>query len=434
MPVTYCDRAYEEVMTWTEKTTIAYAPNRKSSKSFDRYGKYMKAKTVGETLALGSYGLDLLFDFEKGLLWSTGGPKRERPPDVLKMPKEELKKLNSTDKMLGKMYAKWKMWKANFQALEESGMTREELKALNNEQDPEGGKDSIIVAIGRRKAQKEAASILEAAKAEGNRAISDEEVLRCLRLWGFKENENRGNVMPEGVTFVHSDTIGLIKMSTCERTLVTVGSKRYQEFTQLLTKWLKDRTPKEFGQEFPYTSININKNYAARLHRDGNNCGPSVIKAFGDFTGGELNYWPSDDKRLPLEELGAGQKVTVDIKDNLLLFDGNRGHSVNEFQGERFTLVFFSVRTWNKVPKEEVDEAVQCGIPVPTKSSMAFAQGLLGPSGKDGYRSWPQAREEDVTTTPPRKREAGAAAESGASEAKRPRGAASAGELETAGK
>uniref|UniRef100_A0A7S4QAD2 Uncharacterized protein n=1 Tax=Alexandrium monilatum TaxID=311494 RepID=A0A7S4QAD2_9DINO len=101
MPVTYCDRAYEEVMTWTEKTTIAYAPNRKSSKSFDRYGKYMKAKTVGETLALGSYGLDLLFDFEKGLLWSTGGPKRERPPDVLKMPKEELKKLNSTDKMLG---------------------------------------------------------------------------------------------------------------------------------------------------------------------------------------------------------------------------------------------------------------------------------------------------------------------------------------------
>lgn len=238
-------------MTWTEKTKIAYAPNRKSGKSFHRYGKYMKAKTVGEALELGSFGLDLLFDFEKGLLWSTGGPKREKPPDLSKgsgITKDDLKKMNATDKMLGKMYDKWQMWKKNFKLLKEHNMTRDQLKKLNNDQDPEGGKDSIEVAIGRREAQDKAKEILKACEADGNRAVTDNEVLACLRLWGFKENANRSNVMPDGSKFVYSDTIGIIKMSTCERTLLTVGTKRYPEFTMLLMKWLKDRLPADFAQ------------------------------------------------------------------------------------------------------------------------------------------------------------------------------------------
>merc|ERR1719330_2303643 len=121
---------------------------------------------------------------------------------------------------------------------------------------------------------------------------------------------------------------------TCERTLITVGSKRYPEFTQLLCRWLRERCPAELQQEFAFTSININKNYAGKLHRDGNNSGPSFIKAFGDFTGGELNYWPSDDRKTPLEDFSDKDKdkVTANIKDNLMLFDGNRGHCVSKFQ------------------------------------------------------------------------------------------------------
>jgi len=391
MPVTYCDESYNEVMTWTAETQIAYAPNRKSGKSFHRYGKYMNAKTVGEALELGSYGLDLLFDHEKKLLWSTGGPKRERPPEVVGIGKQELKAMSKTDQMLGKMYAKWRTWKESFAALEQSGMTRQQLKELNDVQDPEGGKDSIIVAIGRRKAQEQAQKILKAIDAAGGRMVTDDEVLSCLRLWGFKENTNRGNVTPDGEKFVYSDTVGIIKMSTCERTLVTVGTKRYPEFTQLLCRWLRERRPEELNQDFTFTSININKNYAGKLHRDGNNSGPSFIKAFGEFTGGELNYWPSDDKKTPLEDFDHAKRVTVGIKDSLLLFDGNRGHYVNSFEGERYSLVFFSVRTWNKIPEDERAEAVRCGIPVPTERSMAYAQGLLGPSGPGGYRLYPVA-------------------------------------------
>jgi hypothetical protein len=350
----------------------------------------MKSKTVGESLAKGSYPLDLLFDFEKGLLWSTGGPKRKQPPDTSKesgMTKEDLKSLCQTDKVLSSMYRKWKMWKKNFAILDEHGFTRQQLKEMNNEQDPEGGRDSIIVAIGRREAQEKAKEFLKAAD-EGGRKIKDYEVLECLRLWGFKENTNRTNVMPDGAKFVHSDTIGIIKMSTCERTLVTVGTKRYPEFTQLITRWLKERMPADLKQEFTYTSININKNYAGKLHRDGNNVGPSFIKAFGDFRNGALNYWPSDNGEAALEDLKEKDKMQVQIRDNLLLFDGNRGHFVEPFQGERYSLVFFSVRTWSKVPKKELDLAKQCGIPVPTEKSMAFAKSLLGPSRKDGYRLW----------------------------------------------
>jgi hypothetical protein len=388
MPVTYCDKAYKEVMTWTEKTKIKYAPNRKSGKSFVRYGKYMKGKTVGESLAKGSFGLDLLFDYEKGLLRATGGPKRAQPPQVDGMSKEDRAKLSKTDLMLGKMYAKWKMWKASFKHLAEHGMTRQELKDMNDVKDPEGGKDSIIVAIGRREAQAKAKEILAAVKKEG-RPVAEDEVLACLQLWGFKENVNRGNVMPDGHKFVHSDTIGMIKMSTCERTLLTVGTNRYPEFTELIARWFKEQLPAELKDKFAYTSVNINKNYAGKLHRDGNNCGPSFIKAFGKFSGGELNYWPSDDKNTPLEDFDPKAKVTMNIKDNLMLFDGNRGHFVNSFKGERFSLVFFSIRTWNKVPKKDAKDAARCGIPLPTKKSMASMQGLLGPSGKAGYRTYP---------------------------------------------
>merc|ERR1712232_544637 len=159
----------------------------------------------------------------------------------------------------------------------------------------------------------------------------------------------------------------------------------------------------DLKDKFAYTSVNINKNYAGRLHRDANNCGPSFIKAFGKFTGGELNYWPSDDKKLPLEDFDLKHKVTADIKENLMLFDGNRGHFVNKFRGERYSLVFFSIRTWTKIPKQDAKEGARYGIPLPTKSDMSFMQSLLGPTGKEGYRLYPKCGlKRKADTTPPK--------------------------------
>ena len=87
----------------------------------------------------------------------------------------------------------------------------------------------------------------------------------------------------------------------------------------------------EFGIETWYwTSITINKNYASRVHVDKNNVGPSIIKAFGDFSGGELLVWP-----------GGKTVMAYDVSGGLTIFDGNVHHAANDFTGERFSLIFF---------------------------------------------------------------------------------------------
>ena len=58
---------------------------------------------------------------------------------------------------------------------------------------------------------------------------------------------------------------------------------------KLLTCWAKS----QLGHKIPFTSVNVNKNYASKVHRDKNNLGPSVGLAVGSFTGGHLRYWPN---------------------------------------------------------------------------------------------------------------------------------------------
>merc|ERR1719235_1107227 len=106
-----------------------------------------------------------------------------------------------------------------------------------------------------------------------------------------------------------------------------------------------------------------------------------MIRAVGTYKGGNLNYWPEDLKRTPLEEFtdtNPGKKKSVDIASNLMLFDGNRGHHVSEFHGERISVVFFSIRTWNKVTPDDAKLSKQSGIPLPTPKTMKMVQDLLG--------------------------------------------------------
>lgn len=386
MPVTYAEHAYTEVMTWTAETRIKYAPNRKFGKSFHRYGKYMAARTVGDALARGSYPLDLLFDFEKGLLKSVGGPKRKQPPAVTK---ENRASLSPTDRVLGSMYAKWQMWKATFATLERTGLDRKTLKQQQKDRD-DGTQESLVVHAERADAQAKAKSLLAEAKASG-RKLTDEDVLSVLRLWGFMDNKNRTNVMKEGVKVVNSDTVGLVVQTGTGRVLVARSTERYPDVIRLLGLWLRQQRPKELPMDFPFTSININRGYAGRLHRDANNFGPSMIRALGNFKGGELNYWPSDKKSGPLEALSKKPDISVDISKNLLMFDGNRGHSVNNFMGERFSLVFFTAREVRKATTAQARTLRSCGVQFPTPKAKKHVVSMLG-SKEAGYRLWPAAQ------------------------------------------
>mmetsp|Transcript_72192 Transcript_72192/g.132159 ORF Transcript_72192/g.132159 Transcript_72192/m.132159 type:complete len:528 (-) Transcript_72192:204-1787(-) len=383
MPNTYKEVTYKEVARWTAETRIKYAPNPKSGKSKIRYEKYAKAKTVAQAMEFGSYPQDLFFDFEHGYIQVLGGPRREKPLD----PKDENEDWTKVDKMLAKMHRSWVHWKQTFSVANKLGVDRRQL--TNGKVT---GEDTEVRAA-RLAANELAKMVLEDVRAS-KRKITDRDVVAVLRMWGFRQNTNRSNVLPKGQNFVFSDTLGLVaNYRGCVS--VVQATTEYMAFTSVLTGWLNDHMPDEVKTTpFCYTSINVNANYAGKLHRDSNNEGPSLIHAFGSFTGGALNYWADDVKsKGPVEKMCLpGQCATINLNKHLLMFDGNRGHSVQDFQGERFSLVFFSIGQYHKANTSVRDALKRCGINCPSRESMAKMKKMLGaPGDQDAQKvlSWP---------------------------------------------
>ena len=93
-------------------------------------------------------------------------------------------------------------------------------------------------------------------------AITGESILQVLRMWLFSENTTRANVMPRGVDFIFSDTLGLVSTRNGQVTASRL-TKRYPAVFQILAHWLRQAWP--FSDSFPFTSISVNKNYAARM-------------------------------------------------------------------------------------------------------------------------------------------------------------------------
>lgn len=390
MPVTYKESTYQEVLRWTANTRIKYRPNPKSGKSFIRYGKYEKSKTVAETMANGSFAQDLFFDFEHGHITVVGGEKRKQPLN----PDEETEDWTNIDKMLARMHRSWNTWKKTFEVADNLGVDRRQLTS------DKGDGESAGMRAGRLAANEMAKMILKAAAAE-KRKIDDDDVVAVLQLWGFRDNSTRQNVMKEGIKVVFSDTLGCVA-SYDGAVLVTASTSNYPDFAKILCRRLSDHMPKEFKKHaFGWTSINVNANYSARLHRDANNEGPSMIKAFGDFTGGTLNYWGDDDKAEGAVETccEAKDKNTMDISDKLLLFDGNRGHSVNDFKGQRYSLVYFCTGQFFKANQTVRGELERCGFHFPTKEGLAIAKGLLGKPR--GYKALKNAKAVTQGSTKP---------------------------------
>jgi len=209
--------------------------------------------------------------------------------------------------------------------------------------------------------------------------LSDADVLGVLSRWTFKPNKNRTNVLPEGVDNVYSDTLGLTRDRRGNIGLDAYTRERPTVF-RFLCEWLRQRRPVELSHDFPFTSISLNYNYAARLHRDGNNAGVSLTRSFGDFKGGQLSYWPNDNKTTSLEQLRERDSVKIDTLANYALFDGCRGHRVEPFVGERYSLVFFSLNAWDRGPRDQMPR----GSIYPTAEHLRYFSDLLAPARGQG--------------------------------------------------
>lgn len=353
------DETFALITRWMHETPIEYRPHAKSpgSKSHLRYERYSKAKTVGEALKLGSYPVDWCWDYERGFIKVKRGPVRDEPLDISKDDQ-----VSEVDKAINTWYIR--------ELSKMLGMSPKDLAASV------GALESLHMRAMRLLAQREASERLEAADREG-RAVTDEEVLLTLKRWPFFKNPWRKNVMQKGKTWVFSDSLGVLRDRQGDIHL-TAPTRRYPQVSELLARWLTDRLPPE-AKEFCWTSINVNCNYAGACHRDNGNFGPSFIKAFGDFTGGELNYWPEDDGG-DLSMLSKSDKLTLDIRNGLALFNGNCAHSVQSFEGSRYSLVYFTVACHAGVRGEDRAKLQQLGFNVPAVDQDPF-QLLRPPKG-----------------------------------------------------
>lgn len=370
----YRDRTYEIVTRWTEKTQIRYRPHAKSpgSKSHIRYENYAKATTIGQALKMGTFPMDWCYDYEHGFIKVVGGAVRDEPIDPTRVDDE--KKLTEVDKVIMNWYRR--------ELAKKYGLKAQDLLT-------EKGGESMVMRAHRLVANRTAEGFLAAANKE-KRLIREEEVLETLSFWGFARNVNRVNVLPTGKEWVWSDTLGIIRdrIGDIHCTKPTV---RYPAVTTILNQWLRDHLPPE-AASFKWTSLNLNCNYAAKRHRDGNNFGPSMIKAFGDFKHGELCYFPRDDRTVDIAKLPESDKTTLDIKKNLCMFNGNSAHEVNDFEGSRYSVVWFTVGCHAKAPDHCKAACAEMNMPFPAVDENPHSL-LAAPAGyAKGVASRPVAR------------------------------------------
>ena len=110
--------------------------------------------------------------------------------------------------------------------------------------------------------------------------------------------------------------------------------------------------------------VPVNSGYSARIHRDGNNHGPSLTRSFGAFTGGRLNYYGQDNGQQSFEELEAEPRcaaTSLRTRDCMVLFDGTRAHSVEGYAGERFSLVFSTINAFARMRHDVLEFLISMG-------------------------------------------------------------------------
>eukprot|EP00931_Biecheleriopsis_adriatica_P053299 TRINITY_DN3117_c0_g2_i4.p1 TRINITY_DN3117_c0_g2~~TRINITY_DN3117_c0_g2_i4.p1 ORF type:complete len:422 (+),score=115.32 TRINITY_DN3117_c0_g2_i4:93-1358(+) len=363
-------------------TRVKYGPNPKKpdSKSFKRYAGYQKAKTVGEALKFGAKLADLMWELERGDYKIVGGvrPDAQEIAAIGKATFEKVKsqlssfsgpngcpvKLN--DPAAAEKLKKEEAWRSERMKKVEKRALALKLK-VESLAEIEATTESADIRLQRR-----VADAISQQKLASGKKIVDADVQEALEHWGFGENIARLNVMQPGQKYVYSDTVGAIRARSFGFH-PTPPTRRYPFFVKLLNKWLEDNKPPGLSAKFVCTAINLNCNYNGRRHRDQNNEGPSVIRAFGKFSGGKLRYWPKDVKkpRPSLDSLSSKDAKVFDLAKHTVVFDGNRAHEVDEFSGERYSVVFFTASGYGKGTAKDVNFLrTECGFPFPSPADM----------------------------------------------------------------
>jgi len=219
-------------------------------------------------------------------------------------------------------------------------------------------------AAGQQQRRRKAEGLAREALKAGD--ISAQAVQRALEAAVVPLSSSRKNVMPVGTTQVQGMVLGLFVFGA--NIGISLASRACPQLTRLLAAYAQKERP-----EFPFTSIQVNVNYASRPHVDRNNLGMSLIRGIGTFKGGEL--WvheeggsvdftlEEDINQEPLyrrDSTWPGRDV--DIRDRWYEFNGNRLHFTRPFVGARFSLVYFACDRLLEAPETVRRELATAGF------------------------------------------------------------------------
>ena len=216
----------------------------------------------------------------------------------------------------------------------------------------------------RRQLEKADARAAAALEADDITTEAVERVLAGIAEW---PTQARPNVSPDAKA-VTGMCLGAVNVLGGVGMQLSAVSQNFQNLVKLVCAWTTKELP-----DFPFSSLQINYNYAAKKHVDGNNIGPSHIISLGDHAGGEL--WVADtfvekanDKGETVLRGGGGESV-IKCHRAWKLFDGNSEHYTMPFRASpgkaaptRISIVAFSHSSYNKMPEETAREMKALGF------------------------------------------------------------------------
>lgn len=233
---------------------------------------------------------------------------------------------------------------------------------------------SATICEKREQADEEANLILS----QKRHKVSGADVGKALQAWGYAKNHGRQNVIHtnRGTSWVHSDQLGLVRNRSGDWSIAP-ATLLYPNFVRLLCQHVQHHNPLE-ECDFPFLCFSVNTGFAAKIHRDAHNEGPSFVQAFGSFRGGMLRYWPGDDGQVNLKQLKPQASKMFDVKRAPLFMNGGRAHEVTRFQGNRSSIVAYTRQAYDSKGAEALlPNLKRAGFIVPTAASMKDAKAAL---------------------------------------------------------
>ncbi|CAE7202644.1 unnamed protein product [Symbiodinium sp. CCMP2456] len=122
---------------------------------------------------------------------------------------------------------------------------------------------------------------------------------------------------------------------------MTLGTYKLRHTTQYLNDFMT-----RHGADGPRSSISVTRNATVRPHRDLHNLGDNYTIAIGPFKGGEL--WLADEAGQVPKEVRPGVRLPGNVlkhRERMNVFDPKRYHSVNDWEGERWSITAFQTRS-----------------------------------------------------------------------------------------